>query len=357
MKNNNFFSKTYKQAREKFLDAVSKKNLKLQSYINPNLGINQEELSIDVCFINPNKEKTFLITSGCHGIEGYAGSGLQLYILENLENIQPILEEKNISIVLAHAINPWGFSWGRRVTEEGVDLNRNFLNWNNPLPENYFYDLLHEHLVPWVWPYEYANVKIREFNSTFGSKKLQDVMTLGQYKYPKGLFYGGDKATWCNVKINEIINSISFTDNLLWLDIHTGLGKPGEAEILHAWNDTLIEEKSKLIWPNMIVTEIGATGSSTSKIHGGMHEFFIPMFDKKSYVGILYEIGTVPPIETATALRSEQAIWNNEAQKDLWWLHHTRPYLRSVMYPEKTIWYDRIINQWEKVFFTALRNF
>jgi hypothetical protein len=355
--NNIFFSKTYKEARNKFLEKTNQLQLEIQTYINPNLGIENEELAIDVCFINPNQEKTFLISSGCHGIEGYAGSALQLYILENLKTIEPILKSKNISLILAHGINPWGFSWGRRVTEEGVDLNRNFLDWNSPLPYNRDYDILHEHFVPWIWPYFYADNQLKDFHAKFGPKRMQDVMTLGQYQYPTGLFYGGDKPTWSNLQINKIINSISATNSLLWVDIHTGLGVPGDAEILYAWEDEAIIQKSKEIWPTLNVTEIGAKGSATSKIYGGMQESFTKLFQNKLFVGILYEIGTVEPRETGRALRAEQTIWNNQAQKEIYWKDNIRPYLRSAMYVEKNYWYDSVCKKWKNVFFTALENF
>lgn len=355
--NNNFFSKSYKESRKKFLDEVNKHNLKLESYKNSNLGIDQEELSIDVCFINPNQEKIFLITSGCHGIEGYAGSALQLFILKNLEKIQPYLKDRSITLMLVHALNPWGFSWGRRVTEEGVDLNRNFLNWDEPLPQNEKYDLLHDCFVPWVWPYEYADKQLHNFISIYGNKAMQDLMTLGQYNHPTGLFYGGKEDTWSATQIKKILNSIVYANDLLWIDIHTGLGTPGDAEILCGWEDDILEEKSKLIFYNLKVNNIGSDKSATSKMYGGMQQSFIKNFKNKNYIGILYEIGTVSPLMTARALRAEQTIWNNEAQKELHWFHSTRPFLRSAMYPEKTIWFDQVCAKWENVFFTALKNF
>ena len=39
-----------------------------------------------------------------------------------------------LRVVLLHAINPWGFSWARRVTEDNVDLNRNFRDFSRPAP-------------------------------------------------------------------------------------------------------------------------------------------------------------------------------------------------------------------------------
>ena len=44
--------------------------------------------------------------------------------------------------MLIHAINPHGFAWLRRVTEDNVDLNRNWIDFDQPAPANPAYDAL-----------------------------------------------------------------------------------------------------------------------------------------------------------------------------------------------------------------------
>ena len=53
----------------------------------------------------------------------------------------------NLSIVLLHASNPYGFAWGRRVNEDNVDLNRNFVDFDAPLPENPGYNEIRHGIV------------------------------------------------------------------------------------------------------------------------------------------------------------------------------------------------------------------
>ncbi|MEJ0064575.1 MAG: DUF2817 domain-containing protein [Caulobacteraceae bacterium] len=43
---------------------------------------------------------------------------------------------------MIHAINPYGFAWLRRVTEENIDLNRNWIDFSQPPPANPGYDEL-----------------------------------------------------------------------------------------------------------------------------------------------------------------------------------------------------------------------
>ena len=37
---------------------------------------------------------------------------------------------------LAHAVNPFGFSYCRRVNEDNVDVNRNFVDFSRPLADS-----------------------------------------------------------------------------------------------------------------------------------------------------------------------------------------------------------------------------
>ena len=55
------------------------------------------------------------------------------------------------TLVFVHALNPYGFSWVRRVNEDNVDLNRNFPDWSQPLPTNDGYAELADILVPTEW--------------------------------------------------------------------------------------------------------------------------------------------------------------------------------------------------------------
>ena len=51
---------------------------------------------------------------------------------------------------IVHALNPVGFSWVRRVNEDNVDLNRNFVDWTSP-PRNDAYADIADLLVPAEW--------------------------------------------------------------------------------------------------------------------------------------------------------------------------------------------------------------
>ena len=70
-------------------------------------------------------------SSGVHGVEGFAGSGIQIAILSNFSKTEAAEAQSTDpdapTIVLVHAVNPFGMAHFRRFNENNVDLNRNAL--------------------------------------------------------------------------------------------------------------------------------------------------------------------------------------------------------------------------------------
>ncbi|HYB54998.1 MAG TPA: DUF2817 domain-containing protein, partial [Alphaproteobacteria bacterium] len=140
------FAADYRDAHAKFLAAAALAGGTLKSYPNPLKGPAGEALSTDVAFFGPEDAKKVLVTvSATHGVEGFCGSGAQVdWLLGPAAAALP----RGAAMLFVHAINPHGFAWLRRVTEEGCDLNRNFVDFAKPLPENPGYDELADAIVP-----------------------------------------------------------------------------------------------------------------------------------------------------------------------------------------------------------------
>ena len=95
-------------------------------------GPDNEELTIDLAVVGSlNSENLLLYSSGIHGVEGFAGSAIQLSVLDRLKD-QALFSD--YCVVFIHIINPYGMAWHRRVNENNVDLyvRRSFSNhlWN-----------------------------------------------------------------------------------------------------------------------------------------------------------------------------------------------------------------------------------
>lgn len=132
---NNHFSSNYFEACQKFRDFVRESAVgEAAVYPSPARGPRGEELSTDVAWFGDRRAtKVAVMVSAPHGVEGYCGSTAQIDWVagrgyERLKSDEAVL--------LVHAINPYGFARDRRVTQEGCDLNRNFVDFDAPLPQN-----------------------------------------------------------------------------------------------------------------------------------------------------------------------------------------------------------------------------
>jgi hypothetical protein len=98
---------------------------------------------MDVALDGPaDADKLLIVSSACHGVEGYCGSGVQVFALHDAE-WRPRRATQGVAVLYIHALNPYGFSHIRRTTHENVDLNRNFHDFSQPLPVNEAYRELH----------------------------------------------------------------------------------------------------------------------------------------------------------------------------------------------------------------------
>jgi hypothetical protein len=193
------FSPRYAQARQKFLQGCASAGLAVQSHVHPRKGRDGEELAMDIALDGEAKaEKLLIVSSACHGVEGHCGSGVQVFALHDAEWREKA-RDQSVAVLYVHALNPYGFSYSRRVTHENVDLNRNFLDFSQPRPVNEAYASLHPLLLPEEWPPTPANqAEIDRLIEREGLVFYQAAVTRGQYQFADGLFYGGDAPTWSN---------------------------------------------------------------------------------------------------------------------------------------------------------------
>ncbi|HZF79403.1 MAG TPA: DUF2817 domain-containing protein, partial [Rubrivivax sp.] len=220
------FSQTYGEARSKFVGAAEAAGLALQSHRHPLLGQDGETLAMDVARLGPaDAPRLLVITSACHGVEGFCGSGLQTALIGDAA-FHAAARAAGIAVLYVHALNPWGFSWWRRTTHENVDLNRNWHDFSQPLPHNAAYEEIAHALLPATWPPESENEAVlAAFAERHGARALQEAITGGQYQFDQGLFFGGRNPTWSQQTLRHVLEEHGTRcSRMAWIDIHTGLG-------------------------------------------------------------------------------------------------------------------------------------
>lgn len=224
-----FFGTDYYQARDRFRDACSAAGSEVRSFRNPAKGPAGRDLTTDVALFGPaDAEKLVVVISGTHGPEGLAGSGCQIgWIREGGAAALP----PGVAVLLIHMINPWGCAWGRRQTEDNVDLNRNFVDFGAPLPSNSNYDAIREALTcpEWSGPVrDAAQQEIKTFREESGERAFASALFQGQYSDPAGIGFGGHAPTWSNLTLHEILSIYAGSAGTVSvIDLHTGYGPFG----------------------------------------------------------------------------------------------------------------------------------
>ena len=140
------FADEYGDARRLFLGAATAAGAGLTAWDNPLPGPQGEALTTDVAWVGPEDAgRVLVLISATHGVEGFCGSGVQV---DWLASGGAARLPDDTAVLLIHALNCHGFAWWRRVTEEGCDLNRNFVDFDQPLPDNPGHDELVDAFVP-----------------------------------------------------------------------------------------------------------------------------------------------------------------------------------------------------------------
>lgn len=229
------YSVDYNVLRQRFLSAARRSNAALFEYEHPLHGPGGEHLFTDVAYLGErNASKKLVILSGTHGVEGQFGSACQA---EWLAANNPLPLPPDTAVVMIHLINPWGTAWSRRVNEDNVDLNRNFVDWKRAVPRNERYAALHDAFVCAEWDgpdRDSADQLLRDAKAALnGHAGIAAVVEAGQYDFPDGLFYGGNGPTWSNRTLNDILSTfVSGAADVIVFDLHTGAGPYGYPALL-----------------------------------------------------------------------------------------------------------------------------
>lgn len=224
-----FYSGDYFEARERFRDAARQTGATLHSHAIAAEGPNRERLYLDAAVLGPaDATSALVLSSGLHGVEAEFGAAAILSWLSYWNQSVPV----GLRVVLLHTLNPHGQVNRRRVNEDNVDLNRNFL----PPGEEYagsppLYSRIDRYLNPkkspakWdAWPLTLGMIATR-----YGKRRLFETIPVGQYEFPKGLFFGGhgpcESTTYVQRWLPEFLGA---AETVLHIDLHTGLGKRGD---------------------------------------------------------------------------------------------------------------------------------
>jgi hypothetical protein len=352
------FSASYAEARGKFIDAATGAGLPVESKLHPLKGSEGEDLAMDVVRDGPPDAPSLLIlSSACHGVEGFCGSGVQVAALRDAA-WRERTRASAVAVLYIHGLNPYGFSHLRRTTHENIDLNRNFQDFARPLPVNEAYREVQPLLLPKEWPPTAANnQEIASYVASRGEAAYQAAVSRGQHDFPDGLFFGGVEASWSNRTLREVLRAHGRrAARIGWIDFHTGLGAAGVGERIYAARDDAATlERARRWWDGGGKTPVTSVydGSSTSSFLTGM--MFYAAYEEcpqAEYTGMAMEYGTVPVMQTLQSLRGEQWL-QRHPQAPAALASQIRQQVRDAFYTDTDEWKQQVLAQAREALFQA----
>lgn len=347
------FSDTYQQARAKFLSALDLSAPNAKSFHeHPLTGPGGNLIGTDICHFGAlpgDAAARLIVSSGTHGIEGYAGSAIQTdLLLSSILNSLP----KGLGVTLVHAINPYGFAHDRRVNEDNVDLNRNFIDHTKPLPDNPDYASLDEALNPTTRNADSAEKTrqmLGDFIKAHGPDAMRAAVSQGQYDFPKGIFYGGTKPSWSNIMVRNLCRQLAKgLQTCVILDVHTGLGPSGYGEII--MEDPSDSARFKLatdIWKQGVTSTRPAdkdSKSTSAALSGTIDEAFWQELAPATVISTALEFGTVDSNQVSAALRDDNWLYAyGDAQSEE--AAQIKQAIRDAFYPQSEKWKLDVLRQ------------
>ena len=302
------FSPSYEVARRRFRDAATEAGATVEQ-LNVGTGEAGADHTIDVATVG-SREPTWavVVSSGVHGVEGVFGSAIQLAWLLRLAGGTP--PAAGGAVILVHTVNPYGFARLRRTNEDNVDLNRNYLDTDEAYagaPDGY--EALNPFLNPASPPLPIDPFRLQAlwYIWRLGLPALKNAVAGGQYRFPRGLFFGGHgPAASTRIMRRHLAGWLGGAPRAVHVDLHSGLGSYGHYRLL-------LEESAAS--PNVewyrdtfgaeLVEPLANAGGTSYTTSGTLGRWAVTHLSGIRYRFVNAEFGTYPIVRVLGALRAE----------------------------------------------------
>lgn len=349
-----FFAPTYREARERLLEAARPTGALVTSHWHPGSSPDGSPLFSDVVRVGTQDARQLLvIISGTHGVEGFAGSAIQVSALHGVRT-QPLPDDTGL--ILIHALNPYGFAWCRRVDAQNIDVNRNLMDHEAVAPDNPDYELLHGMLCPQDWS-EATRLDgartLSDFQARHGRACLENALARGQRSHDDGLFYRGSGPSWSVQLLRSTLASHAMhADRIILLDVHTGLGSYGGCQLICG-----IEEESSRVpqvrrWLGDGALFFGAA-SGYEPMTGAIDSGIEALLEGIDVTAVTVEFGTLPALEVLQALRADNWLHRQSAHPDL--NDPIKEDMRRAFNPQDEDWRELVLLRGRQVITRAIR--
>jgi len=300
------FSDDYATARQRFRQAASRLGWQLEAHPIATIEPGGEELTFDVgCSPGGDPERVLVVSSGVHGVEGFFGSAVQIALLQQWASVN----SPSIKYVFLHGLNPFGFARVRRFDENNVDPNRNFLLAGERFEgASEGYASLDAFLNPCRPPsqLELVTLKALRLIAHHGMSALRQAVAGGQYRYPRGLFFGGAEPSRTQQVLGENMPRwLRGCKQVVHLDFHTGLGRLGACKLLIDYPLNERQQGWLTDWFGADSFEAFDSHGIAYETRGGFGRWCVSRGLAPDYLFASAEFGTYGPIQVLAGLRAE----------------------------------------------------
>ena len=325
-------------------------------------------LSTHISLIRPPQslKKLFLLTSGVHGVELFAGSAVQVQFLRQLQRAD-LGEHTGVAVV--HAVNPFGAQYLRRTNGNNVDLARNcFADFSAGLRTYHSdrciqralstYSRYHSFINPISPGFSLLNkLKTGYFILSEGQSTLRNAILIGQREFPRGLAFGGTEIQSEITLLCSFLNSLLFPpqndiDSVVHIDIHTGFGPYSHTIALVDDSETekLLSNSGASVLQSGFEANSFVPGPKVGAI-SNLQQFF-RLKEGAKYYAVTVELGTHPEIDVFLSLRKENSLhWSASGRND----SDTTDFVHTFS-PADPTWQSLIVHQGAEFSLSCLRS-
>ena len=348
------YSEDYRTARTRLLStAQALGGWTHEAIAHPLAGADGGPLYMDVLWRGPqDATRVLTISSGTHGVEGFCGSALQLQFVEDAPALPP-----DTALMLVHAVNPYGFSHLRRVNEDNVDLNRNFVDFTADTPENDAYAAIDALLNPAELPdgaMAAITAELDRMRATTDYLSMLKAVSGGQYAFPRGVQYGGSAPAWSRRTVEALwARRLADRRVVVQIDLHSGLGASGVGMLMMAADEGEPHKALTAEWFGPMLMTPRPRSRADTILGGYMNQAMETQLAGVRVAPMTLEYGTEPS-EVVLAAMIE----------DNWLVHHGDPAgergrrikarLLRAFYPADPSWRAAVLARGREVFAQAL---
>ncbi len=344
------FPMSYQDGCQRWAEALS--NVTLQVSRRDFANGAAASLVCQTAWLGPvDANRVLVVIGGTHGVEGFAGTAVQVDWF-NLLASGALTLPGDTAMLCINALNPWGYMNCRRCDEEGIDINRNFVDFSQPLPDNPRYEKMRPLLS--IVDKVARGQALADFAIQVGQRNFEIAFSGGQYSDPEGPFYGGKGLGFSRKVIETLISDYALAGRrLAVVDVHTGLGPYGYGEVIcdHPPGSPSVSTAFSWYGPGCGLPLAG-TSSSVPKLGLLDYAWHHIMSGESCFVTL--EFGTLGTDSLFEILLDEACVWAQTGSSGL-----TRSAVASAMrthfYPDDDSWREAVIFRARQVLQQALR--